>query len=167
VLEAGVARGMTTRFMLQALTLLNKPNPFYALDTFAGFVPEHLDHEEQQRGKKASEMTVFEYNDFDVWSQNFAEFPQLSAVQCDIGTFDFSGIGPIFVFLLDVDLYVPTKAALQNVVPHMAPGGAIFLDDILDQHRWDGAFQAFTEFTAETGLRNERVGQKSGAIYFD
>lgn len=167
IVEAGVARGMTTRFIVQTLTSLGKPNRLYPVDTFAGFVAEHLEFEQDARNKNASDMHYFEYNDFDVWSGNFREFPQVKPMQGDIGTFDFSQVAPVAIFVLDVDLYVPTKAALANVMPHMAKGGAVYLDDIRDQNIWDGAYQAFVEFTKETGVRHEFVGNESGIIFAD
>ena len=54
---------------------------------------------------------------------------------------------------LDVDLYAPTKVALEQLVPHMAPGGIIVLDEYAVD-TFGGESQAVDEyFTARFGRR--------------
>lgn len=167
IVEAGVARGMTTRFIAQSLKMIGADNPIFAIDTFAGFVPEHLEFEKAKRHKNVREMVVFEYNDAEIWRRNLRDCPMVKAIAADIGQFDFSPVAPIGILILDVDLYLPTKRALANARPHLAKDAVIYLDDIADGGRWDGAYQAYMEFTRESGLRCEQVGQKSAVICID
>jgi hypothetical protein len=165
IVEAGVARGMTTRFLLEHMRISELKNKYFAIDTFSGFVESQIVHEQEHRGKDASSMRLFQYNDFEIWKRNFVDFKQLIAVQADISSFDFSTVKPIEVFVLDVDLYIPTIAALRNVWDHMSQSGVIYLDDIAPNNNWDGSLQAFEEFVKETGARSKRVGKKSGMIF--
>jgi hypothetical protein len=165
IVEAGVARGMTTRFLLQHLKVLGRKNAYYAIDTFEGFVSSHVDHERASRGKNPNEMRHFEYNDYDVWKGHLARFEQLKAVKSDISIFDFSKIKPVEIFVLDVDLYIPTARALENVWDNMSPTGCIYMDDVKPNNVWDGSLQAFEEFVSKTGARCERLGDKTGLIY--
>jgi len=167
LVEAGVASGMTTRFLVEHLRVLGKKNRIYAIDTFAGFIDEHAAFEVTHRAKSNRDMQVFKYNDYNIWKRNFQNFPAVVPIKSDIGEFDFSRVAPIGLFLLDVDLYLPTKMALENVVPHMSADGAIYVDDVQDQNIWDGAYQAFVEFTRDSGLRHEFIGRKSGIIYLE
>ena len=46
----------------------------------------------------------------------------------------------------------------------MSPNSVIIVDDVADNNRWDGAYQAFMEFAKERGLDHETVGNKCGII---
>ena len=109
LLEIGVARGMTTRFIAEHIERKNLDVAFYCLDTFSSFTSEDLDWEIKHRGKAKSDLVGFAYNDFEIWANNFSEFKFVNAIKCDASDFDFSNIagGIDFVFL-DVDLYKPT-----------------------------------------------------------
>ena len=53
-----------------------------------------------------------------------------------------------FAFLhIDVDLYDPTKAALEYFYPRLSPGGVVFVSNYGVSH-WPGSIQAVDEFVA-------------------
>ncbi len=66
--------------------------------------------------------------------------------------------------LLDIDVYAPTLAILEQVYPLLVDGGGIVVDDCLADRAWDGSLQAYEEFIAAHGLPFERVGAKGGVI---
>ena len=168
LLEIGVARGMTTRFIAEHIVRNKLAANFYCLDTFSSFTKSDLDHEIQQRGKDPSELNGFAYNDFQIWKRNFSEFEFIKAIKCDVGQFDFSNVvGGIDLVFLDVDLYLPTLKALRNMKNFLNDGAIVLVDDVADNNRWDGAFEAFFEFVSETGLDYQLVGNKCGKIIWD
>jgi hypothetical protein len=164
IVEIGVSRGLTTRFLVEHLRKQNLNERLYAIDTFASFVEGDLDYEVKFRGKRRREVRGFEFNDYDVWKRNFAEFPNVVALQADCSSFDYSSIAPIKLAFLDVDLYLPTKKALPKICEQLCPGGAILIDDVRDRQAWDGPYQAYTEFCAQRQLQPVIVGNKCGII---
>lgn len=165
--EIGVARGLTTRFLCEHIRVQRPPHAidYYALDTFSSFTDEDLNYEVEKRGKELPALRGFEYNDYAVWKRNFAEFPFLKAIQSDCSTFDYSRIAPIKLAFLDVDLYLPTQKTLPRIYDALIPGGAILVDDVLDNQVYDGACQAYMEFCLARGLQPKVVGNKCGIIY--
>lgn len=57
-------------------------------------------------------------------------------------------IGSIAVLRLDMDIYAPTRCALEHLWPKVVPGGVVIIDD------WelDGARRAFCEYVSTQGL---------------
>jgi len=166
IVEIGVARGMTTRFLCEHLIRSGRTDQdLYAIDTFNSFVGRDLDYEEAHRGKKKSELKGhFGYNDYKKWKQHFKAFPFVKAVQGDCATFDYATIAPIKLAFLDVDLYLPTKLALPKIYEHLCEGGVIVVDDVLNQVLYDGAYQSYMEFCGELGISPTIIGEKCGII---
>lgn len=164
ILEVGVARGMTTRFLCEHFRTSGYSGRFAVVDTFNSFPPEHLEHEVRQRGKRRGDLQAFRFSEFRSWTRNFSQFPSVVAYQADCATFDYGRLGPIKLALLDVDLYLPTKAALPAIYAQLTPGGVLLVDDVAPNSVWDGAYQAYHEFCDEMGLRPEVVGNKGGLL---
>ena len=167
IVEIGVARGLTTRFLCQHIVneKLENTLALYAVDTFNSFVPAHLDFEVKERGKSLSDLRGFAYNDYDVWRRNFAAYPFVKAIQGDCAALDYTRLAPIKLALLDVDLYLPTKATLPKVFDALVDGGVILVDDVLNSSTYDGAYQAYVEFCAVRGIAPRIIGNKCGVIY--
>jgi hypothetical protein len=65
---------------------------------------------------------------------------------------------PVAFAHIDVDWYDPVRCSLERIVPHLAVGGALILDDYFD---WGGCRKAVDEYLAETSVpvsREERYG---------
>jgi Macrocin-O-methyltransferase (TylF) len=65
---------------------------------------------------------------------------------------------PIAFAHIDVDWYEPVLVSLERIVPHLAPGGSIILDDYFD---WGGCRKATDEYLARATVplsREERFG---------
>jgi len=120
IFEIGVARGMTSRFICEHIISQKINARFYCIDTFASFLPEDIDYEITVRNKTKAELRGFSYNDYNIWRKNFAQFDFLTIVKGDAAEFDFSKVsGGVDVMLLDVDLYKPTIAVLENAAPYV------------------------------------------------
>ena len=167
ICEIGVARGMTTRFICEYLKDTDFTSDFFCIDTFESFVKEDIEYEIEKRKKSRSELIGFSYNDFDTWKKNFSEFKFVKPIKYDVKKFNFKNIKPIKFVLLDVDLYLPTLTALNNLKDNMTSGGIIIVDDVSKNNSWDGADQAFHEFVKENSLEFKLIGKKCGYIEFE
>jgi O-methyltransferase len=149
VIEVGVARGRTTVFLNRFLDSLDSAKTYYVVDTFSGFVPEDVAHEQLNRGNEGYSYTGFSYNSLRVWERNVVQDNGLKRVKIipeDIKRVHFDPKQMFSTALLDVDLYLPTKAALETIYPRLVPGGTIIVDDACEGGPFEGAFAAFKEF---------------------
>jgi hypothetical protein len=165
ILEVGVARGMTTRFICEHLKNTNFEGTYYAIDTFESFTDRDLDFEVSTREKQLTKLKGFEYNDFNVWKSHFRDFAFLKAVKSDCSDLDYKEFMPIKLAFLDVDLYLPTLKELTKIYECTCEGGVILVDDCMDNIIYDGAFQAYMEFCAEKCIEPKIIGNKCGIIY--
>jgi predicted O-methyltransferase YrrM len=166
IVEIGVARGLTTRFLAQHIKnqKLDQSLKLYAVDTFESFTEADLAFEVSNRGKSLEALDAFKYNDYDVWKNNFTEFKFVVPVQSDCSVVDYDKLGPIKVAFLDVDLYLPTQKTLPKLYSALVPGGVILVDDVLQGTDYDGAYQAYMEFCETIGQAPEVIGNKCGII---
>lgn len=165
IVEIGVARGMTTRFLAEHMISSGcSDQVLYAIDTFSSFTEADLDHEVTTRGKSREQLKGFDYNDYATWSRNFAQYPFIKPVQADCAKFDYRNISPIKLVFLDVDLYLPTKTALPKLYDVLTDDGVILVDDVREGGAWDGAFQAYMEFCKERGRAPQVIGNRCGVI---
>ena len=166
VCEIGVARGMTTRFICEYLREINANTTYYCFDTFDSFTEDDINFEVENRNKSRSELLGFSYNDYRTWKKNFNKFNFVKAIKTDVKKFDFQKIKPIKFALLDVDLYMPTLSALENLRENMSEGAILMVDDVSKNNSWDGADQAFHEFVKKYSFKYELIGKKCGTIKF-
>ena len=165
IVEIGVARGMTTRFLVEHVVSKNIcDQKFFAIDTFASFTDSDTIFEIEKRGKSKADYKAFAYNDFEVWVKNFVKFPFVEAIKTDCSVYDYKKIAPIKLALLDVDLYLPTRNTLPKIYENLVEGGVILVDDVLDSHTWDGAYQAYFEFCSTMNIAPLVLGSKCGVI---
>lgn len=167
IAEVGVARGMTSFFIAHHMEISNYNSKFYCIDTFSSFEKEDLNYEVSNRNKAINDLTGFEYNDFKVWGRNFKKFDFVIPIKSDIKKLDLKVIAPIKFVFIDVDLYQPTKHLLDNIQPHLSEKAIIMIDDLLDDNKWDGGYQAVREFIDKNKyLKLEKFGNKGGLIKF-
>ena len=165
ILEIGVFRGMTTRFICEYLNnTKNHNSKFYAIDTFSSFTETDIDYETKYRGKKFSEIDSFNINDFDTWKKNFQIYPFVFPIKSDCSKVDYKKLTPIKLVFLDVDLYLTTKKTLPKIYKLLVPGGIILVDDVKNNTIWDGAYQAYMEFCQEINIKPELIGNNCGII---
>jgi hypothetical protein len=166
VVEMGVARGMTTVFLNTHLDAIGDGRKYLAVDTFTGFTAEDIDFEVTHRGKNPRAYGGFAYNDEKVFRRNMARlgFDRVEVLKLDVNFLKKEDLGSVSVAILDVDLYRPTMRALEVTYEVLEVGGYIFVDDVSEGTVYDGAGQAYLEFTERMGLRQTRIGGKCGMI---
>lgn len=167
LVEIGVARGMTTRLICEHLInqRIHDQQTFFCLDTFSSFTEKDLQFEIEKRGKTRKELSVFAYNDYEVWRRNFSEFPFVKPIETDCAEFDYRILRPIKLVFLDVDLYLPTKKTLPKIYEQLVNGGVILVDDTMDQCSWDGAYHAYMEFCQSERIPPRIIGNRCGLLY--
>lgn len=170
-LEVGCAQGATTLFLNNHLTWaqlyqgLRDDVGFACLDTFSGFTSEHVLYEQRQRGKQNS------YDDYQINSPEWFEYmlklngiKRVDVIQGDAAKFDYTTLGTLGFCLLDVDLFLPTQAALPRIYEQLRPGGIIIVDDCQPEQRYDGSRQAYLEFMSALGREPEIHHRKFGLV---
>jgi SAM-dependent methyltransferase len=165
--EIGCNRGYTTAFLNRFMDESGINKDYYAVDTFSGFIAEHVDHEVEARGKSESirhKMADNKKTWFDR-SMEVTGISGLKSIEADAATFDYASIAPIAFCLLDVDLYLPIAKALPEIYRYLSPGGIIVVDDCAPDQAWDGALQAYGEFTEQMSLPNDVRHKKLGLIH--
>lgn len=148
LLEVGCAAGHTTVFLDRHLGVLGSERRYVAIDTFAGFTDEDI-AVERQRGHDERYRWLFRNYDQSYFDQTMVNngVTRVTSVKADANTYDFSRHAGASWCLIDVDLYRPVRATLERVLPLMAPGGIVVVDDCADSGKYDGAHQAFVEIT--------------------
>jgi SAM-dependent methyltransferase len=167
ILELGCAGGHTSVFLNKHLDDLEGNRSYFAIDTFAGFTPEDVEVE-IGRGKQVEDFdeTFRAYRR--EWYERTMQLngvTRVTAIEADVNIFDFSRFSDISFCLIDVDLYRPVMKALDEVIPRMAPGGIIVIDDCMDLNKYDGAYQAYMEITERLGAPQE-IHRKLGVLRF-
>lgn len=165
LLEVGCAYGETTVWLNRHLDDLGVDKPYHCVDTFSGFLPEHVEYERRQRGHDRQTYPGFQVND-PSWFRATMELNGIRRVtvhQADAATFDYGVVGPISFALIDVDLYLPVLGALRRVWPSVSDGGVVVIDDCAPG-KYDGAGQAYEEFAAEVGADTDVVHGKLGVL---
>lgn len=165
-IEVGCAYGQTTAFLRKFMDESGISKDYYALDTFSGFIPEHVDYEVNRRNKNRRIARSFVTNKkkwFD-YSLRVSGINSVVSIECDAAKFDFDRIGPIAFALLDVDLYLPMIAILPKLYQNLSAGGIIMVDDCVADEHWDGALAAYDEFVSHTGIERKIVLDKIGII---
>ena len=168
ILEVGVDKGMTTRFLCEHIRLSKSPIKYFVVDTFNSFTEEDVNYEVENRSKPKSDADFlnFTYNDFNVWSSKFKEFSFLTAYKSDCSKFDYSKIDKLQLVFLDVDLYLPTFKALELIYDQLEYGGCIMVDNVsLSCSIYDGAYQAYNEFCNKYNIPVQYLGNNAGLIY--
>lgn len=173
ILEIGCARGATTVFLnkhIDCLELWDLKCPlekaYVCIDTFAGFVKEHVEHEQRERGWSEELYDDFRLNDVS-WFEAMLrqnEVKRARAIQADAAEFDYRSLGPLSFVLLDVDLYLPIIRSLPKIYEMLSPGGILIVDDCQPTQKYDGARQAYIEFIRNLGLPERYEHRKFGMI---
>lgn len=167
VVEVGAARGITSAFLLEHLRSTDDYRRLVIIDTFSGFTDKCVRHETEHRDKRKSELADFTYGSPKELARSLdrlGHHGRYRIIAGDCAEVDWPAIGPIAALLLDVDLYLPTRATLNAVWPLLLPNGGIVVDDCVEPHWADGSLEAYTEFIRQHALPFTRVGGKAGGI---
>ena len=151
VAEVGVERGITTVFINKYMDAQKIEKKYYAIDTFSGFCPEDIQQENPslRRFYENHHFQVSTKKWFD-YTMNFNGIKRVVSIETDVNKFDLAKLGVLSFVFLDVDLYRPTKKALQELYDALAPEGIIVVHDCDPKVvAWKGAYKAYTEFMDE------------------
>jgi O-methyltransferase len=168
--EIGCYRGYTTVFLNRHLDAIAPEKRYWAVDTFGGFVAADVSHEQRTRGKNSQEdrraLDKFTINSRGWFEATLRQNGITRVRTCAAAVQDFSFPGEVlFCFvLLDVDLYLPSVAALEKIWPRVAPGGLVVVDDCQADHVYDGSRQAVEEFCGRNNLTFELVEAKLAVL---
>ncbi len=168
--EIGCYRGYTTVWLNRHLNAIAPHKRYWALDTFGGFVAADVAHEQQTRGKNsaadARALDKFSINSRRWFDRTMAlnGITRVTAYATAVQDFDFPPATRFCFALIDVDLYLPTQAALAKLWPLLTPGGLVVIDDCQTRHVYDGSRQALEEFAATHGLTFDVIENKLGVV---
>ncbi|HVZ66303.1 MAG TPA: TylF/MycF/NovP-related O-methyltransferase [Lacunisphaera sp.] len=168
--EIGCYRGYTTVFLNRHLDLVAPHKRYLALDTFGGFVAGDVAHEMTKRGKDSADdrraLAKFTINSRRWFDRTMLAngITRVTSEAAAVQDFEFPAEVTYCFALIDVDLYLPTKAALEKLWPRLSAGGVIVIDDCHPGHVYDGSRQALEEFCAANGLRFEVVETKLAVL---
>jgi O-methyltransferase len=154
ILEIGCAGGNTTVFLNQHLDDLDDPRSYVCIDTFEGFTDEDI-AVEQARGKEPDRyryiFRAYRQSWFDRTMRNNG-VRRVRSIKADASSFDFGQLQDISFCLIDVDLQRPVARSLEAIIPRMAPGGIVVVDDCSPDNKFDGALAAYLEAVERHGF---------------
>jgi len=168
LLEVGVDKGMTTRFLCEHVIKSKIDIKYFVIDTFSSFTDADINYEVENRGKVRNDPNFknFTYNNYDTWVSKFKDISFLSAIKCDCSEFNYQNLGPLKLVLLDVDLYLPTLRALEKIYKQLEVGGCIMVDNVsMDCSIYNGACEAYYTFCNENNIPVNLIGGNSGLVY--
>ena len=164
VFEVGCANGHTAVFLNQHLQAAGIDKDYYCLDTFDGFTKKDTEFEVQHRGKAPKNLGGFRSN-----STKWLEYTlrrndckRTICVKTDVERYDFQR--PISFCLLDVALYRPTMAALEKIWEKLTPGALAVVANCKPGNCFDGAMQAYAEFTQKHQIQPRVLLDRLGLL---
>lgn len=155
VVECGVFRGfglMTWAHLSAVLEPANLTRRIYGFDSFAGFPSVSSEDTNARKTAQTGELKANSHEELsrliEIYDQDrfLGHVDKVHLVKGDVSHTvpEFVAANPhlvVSLLFLDVDLYEPTKAALEHLVPRM-PKGAILAFDQLDNPIWPGEARA-------------------------
>ncbi|MEV4347443.1 TylF/MycF/NovP-related O-methyltransferase [Actinoplanes sp. NPDC049596] len=162
IVECGVFRGasfMTFAQLSAALEPTNLTRRLYGFDSFGGFPSVSAGDSPDRTGAKPGDLAADSYDELtrllEIYDTDrfLGHLPKAQLIRGDV-----TETIPAFVednqhlvvslLFLDLDLYEPTRVALQHFLPRM-PRGAVLAFDELDNPLWPGETKAALD---EVGL---------------
>jgi hypothetical protein len=170
VIECGVYRGFGLMAWAKLSAMLEPENltrRIYGFDSFGGFPSVHAKDANAVSTPVPGALYADSYDELRALIAEYdrdrflGHIDKVHLVRGDLATTvpRFLEEHPhlvVSLLFLDVDLYEPTKIALEHFLPRM-PQGAIVAFDELDNPQWPGETQALLEHPGIRHLRLERL----------
>ncbi|MEU2429709.1 TylF/MycF/NovP-related O-methyltransferase [Streptomyces sp. NPDC007861] len=131
VVEIGCASGGTAAHACRLLRGLGDARDYWVYDTFDGFVPSQF-HQDADKGTDSGSLHGFSASSPALVRRILRQLgaPEVELVRADVVEMPTRLLpATISACLVDVDLEMPTEAALEKVWPRMSPGGIVLVDD--------------------------------------
>ena len=152
VVECGCWHGHSTTAISRLLKANGFRGRFHVFDSFEGGLSDFTEKDESSFKLSASEKTAMIEtfkSDYDFVKSVTAEFGFVDLHRGWIpDVFQTFERRPIKFLHVDVDMYLPTKAALEFFWDSLVPGGCIVVDDY-NHGVFEGATRAVDEFMAD------------------
>lgn len=170
IIECGVYHGFGLMSWAQISAVLEPANltrRIYGFDTFEGF-PDATEKDvsalmKPERGQLSSNSHEELLQLIELYDRNrfLGHVNKVSLVKGDVVETIPQFVKEnkhllVSMLFLDMDLYEPTKVALEHFVPRMSKGAVIAFDE-LDNPLWPGETLAMLEYFRGSSLRLERV----------
>jgi hypothetical protein len=170
VVECGVFKGFGTMSWAKLSAMLEPENltrRIYGFDTFAGFPSVHAKDATAVADVTPGGLYADSHDELQALVQEYdrdrflGHVDKVHLIRGDVVETipPFLAAHPhlvVSLLFLDMDLYEPTRAALQHFVPRM-PKGAVLAFDELDNPMWPGETLALLEEVGMGRLRLERL----------
>ncbi|MCR9257283.1 MAG: TylF/MycF family methyltransferase [Alphaproteobacteria bacterium] len=155
VAECGVWRGASARIILEMANHLGRNengSGMYLFDTFGGFgdytpMDYVVSLVEDFQVRSEIGRNIFTETSVETLRENLADFPEVQIIKGPVEeTLSAQSDDLRFSFVhIDLDLYEPTRVALEYFVPRMVDGGIIVCDDYSSE-MFPGARYAWDEY---------------------
>lgn len=155
IVDIGVGRGGSSFAWAEMLRIFNRAGAVYGFDTFEGF--PHVAPEDGPDGRVKERGMNLGRAALDAAQAHPNRDLSLQFVVGDI----VQTVPPwartrapdfrIALLNLDADLYAPTKVVLEHLMPLMAPGGIVVLDEY-DVAEFPGEKRAVNEYCQRAGI---------------
>lgn len=169
IVECGVYRGFSLLSWAKLSAILEPNNltrRIYGFDSFDGFTSVDARDRPGRTGVKVGDLSSGQEDELrkliELYDRDrfLGHLPKVQLVAGDLATTvpQFLADNPhlvVSLLFLDVDLYEPTRIALESFAPHMHAGSIIAFDE-LDNPLWPGETQAVMETLGLRSLRIER-----------
>jgi len=170
IVECGVFRGFGVMSWAKLSTILEPENltrRIYGFDTFSGFptVSDHDDNPVAEVG--VGTLAADSYQELGELIEQYdrdrflGQFDKVHLIKGDVAETipkfmeDHRHLLVSLLFL-DMDLYEPTKVALEHFLPRVPKGGIVAFDE-LDNPLWPGETEAMVELIGAHNLRLRRL----------
>ena len=144
VVEVGVFKGGSAKFIAEALRHIGRSLPVYACDTFTGHtIVDPARDGRHQVGRQFTGVEFAQVQDY------LRDYPDVCLVAGDIHVTAtrLDAVNAFGLVHIDVDVYPPTKFCLERFAPRVVVGGIVVVDDY-GFKTCPGARQAVDEFAA-------------------
>lgn len=149
--ECGTNTGIMSLAICNYIDFNSTGKNFYLFDTFRG-IPEAQMLPEERAAGRGLENSMYE-ECFETAKRNFSPFPRVHLVRGKVpDTLPSQPVEKVCYLMLDMNIMVPERAALEYFWDKLVPGAIVLLDD----YGWLGYVaqkRALDEFAASKGVK--------------
>ena len=149
--ECGTNTGIMSLAICNYIDFNSTGKNFYLFDTFRG-IPEAQMLPEERAAGRGLENSIYE-ECFETAKRNFSPFPRVHLVRGKVpDTLPSQPVEKVCYLMLDMNIMVPERAALEYFWDKLVPGAIVLLDD----YGWLGYVaqkRALDEFAASKGVK--------------